>query len=177
VNINPDVARKVDMLRNAIWVAQRLGFVRPKVAVLAAVEKINAKDMPATADAAILAKMGESGQIAGADIAVPMRWTSRFPRKRPIASTSRGRWPAAPTSCSAGHQLGEHSLQVAGLLRGTRDRQRDDRREDALVNDLPFGQLADESFTPCPVCRFGGGDSNEPPSPYPSPKGRGTRNW
>jgi phosphate butyryltransferase len=71
VNINPDVARKVDMLRNAIWVAQRLGFARPKVAVLAAIEKINAKDMPATADAAILAKMGESGQIAGADIAGP----------------------------------------------------------------------------------------------------------
>jgi phosphate butyryltransferase len=71
VNINPDAARKVDMVRNAIWVARRLGFTRPRVAVLAAVEKINIKDMPATADAAILAKMGEAGQFADADIAGP----------------------------------------------------------------------------------------------------------
>ena len=71
VNINPDVGRKVDMIRNAIWVAQRLGFTRPKVAVLAAIEKINIKEMPATADAAILAKMGEAGQFADADIAGP----------------------------------------------------------------------------------------------------------
>jgi phosphate butyryltransferase len=71
VNINPDVGRKVDMIRNAIWVAQRLGFTRPKVAVLAAIEKINVKEMPATVDAAILAKMGETGQFADADIAGP----------------------------------------------------------------------------------------------------------
>ena len=71
VNINPDVGRKVDMVRNAIWVAQRLGFTRPKVAVLAAVEKINVKEMPATGDAAILAKMGDAGQFANADIAGP----------------------------------------------------------------------------------------------------------
>jgi phosphate butyryltransferase len=71
VNINPDAARKVDMVRNAIWVAQRLGFARPKVAVLAAIEKINVKEMPATVDAAILAKMGETGQFADADVAGP----------------------------------------------------------------------------------------------------------
>ena len=71
VNINPDLGRKADMLRNAIWVAHKLGFARPKAAVLAAVEKINPKDMPCTADAAVLTKMGESGQIPGADIAGP----------------------------------------------------------------------------------------------------------
>jgi phosphate butyryltransferase len=71
VNINPDVARKVEMIRNAVWVARRLGFASVKVAVLAAVEKINPKDMPATADAAVLARMGESGQIPGAGVAGP----------------------------------------------------------------------------------------------------------
>jgi phosphate butyryltransferase len=71
VNISPDLARKVDIVRNAIWVAHRLGFERPKVAVLTAIEKINPKDMPATADAALIAKMGESGQIEGAEIAGP----------------------------------------------------------------------------------------------------------
>ncbi len=71
INISPDIVRKVDMIRNAIWVAQRLGFARPKVAALAAIEKINAKDMPATADAAVLAKMGEAGQFGEADVAGP----------------------------------------------------------------------------------------------------------
>jgi phosphate butyryltransferase len=71
VNITPDLARKVEITRNAIWVARRLGFARPKVAVLAAVEKINVKDMPATADAAVIAKMGESGQFGEVDVAGP----------------------------------------------------------------------------------------------------------
>lgn len=71
VNISPDASRKVEMVRNAIWVAHRLGFAKPKIAMLAAVEKINPKDMPCTGDAAIIAKMAESGQIAGADIAGP----------------------------------------------------------------------------------------------------------
>ncbi|HLA84860.1 MAG TPA: phosphate acyltransferase [Thermoguttaceae bacterium] len=71
VNINPDVARKVEMLRNAVWVAQRLGFATVRAAILAAVEKVNPKDMPATADAAVLARMGEAGQIPGAEVAGP----------------------------------------------------------------------------------------------------------
>lgn len=70
VNINPDVGRKVDMVRNAISVANRLGFTRPKVAILAAIEKIN-KDMPATVDAAVIAKMGETEQFPNTDIAGP----------------------------------------------------------------------------------------------------------
>ncbi len=70
VNINPDVGRKVDMVRNAISVANRLGFTRPKVAILAAIEKIN-KDMPATVDAAVIAKMGETGQFPNTDVAGP----------------------------------------------------------------------------------------------------------
>ena len=71
VNINPDVARKADMLRNAVWVARRLGFTRPKVAALAPIEKVNVKDMPATVDAAVLAKMGEAGQFPDCDVAGP----------------------------------------------------------------------------------------------------------
>ena len=97
INITPDLSRKVDMVRNAIWVARRLGFARPKVAVLAAIEKVNAQDMPATADAAVIARMGQSGQIVDADIAGPWRWTLRFPARRRRVSISRGRSPAAPT--------------------------------------------------------------------------------
>ena len=71
VNINPDVTRKVEMIRNAVWVANRLGFTRPRVAVLAPIEKVNAEDMPSTADAALIARMGAAGQVARADIAGP----------------------------------------------------------------------------------------------------------
>ena len=89
------------MIRNAVWVAHRLGFARPKVAVIAPVE-VSAKDMPATADAALIAKMGEAGQIADADIAGPYAARRRRqPPGREDARASKARWPAAPTSCSA----------------------------------------------------------------------------
>lgn len=71
VNITPDVSRKVEIIQNAIFVAKRLGVAHPKVAMLAATEKINVKDMPATTDAAIITKMYESGQLTGAEVAGP----------------------------------------------------------------------------------------------------------
>jgi phosphate butyryltransferase len=71
VNITPDVSRKVEIIQNAVFVAKRLGVAHPKVAMLAATEKINVKDMPSTTDAAIIAKMYESGQLTGADAAGP----------------------------------------------------------------------------------------------------------
>jgi phosphate butyryltransferase len=71
ININPDVSRKVDIIKNALSVARRLGVKNPKVALLAASEKINIKDMPATTDAVIIAKMYESGQLTGAEVAGP----------------------------------------------------------------------------------------------------------
>ncbi|MFX8055661.1 phosphate acyltransferase, partial [Acinetobacter baumannii] len=44
---------------------------RPKVAILAAVETVNAQ-MPATLDAAALCKMADRGQIAGAELDGPL---------------------------------------------------------------------------------------------------------
>ncbi len=38
---------------------------------MTAIEKVNPKDMPATADAAVIAHMGELGQFRGADVAGP----------------------------------------------------------------------------------------------------------
>jgi phosphate butyryltransferase len=72
VNINPDVPRKVEMVRNAVWVAHRLGFTRPKVALVAPVEKADVEGMPATADAALIAKMAKAGKVADADIDGPL---------------------------------------------------------------------------------------------------------
>ena len=157
VNINPDVARKVDMVRNAIWVAQRLGFARPKVAVLAAIEKINVKDMPATADAAMLAKMGEAGQFADADIAGPYALDIAVSRKAAECKHITG--PVA--GCAdillvSRHQLGKHPLQVADLFRRPGTRQRHDRRENAPGDELPLRQRPDEALHDGPVRRVGG---------------------
>lgn len=64
INIAPDLAAKRDICQNAIDLARAIGIAVPKVAILAAVETVNA-DMPATLDAAALCKMADRGQIKG----------------------------------------------------------------------------------------------------------------
>ena len=54
--IRPTLEQKAEIIRNTVPIAQRLGMAIPKVAVLAAVEKVNPK-MPATVDADALSKM------------------------------------------------------------------------------------------------------------------------
>ncbi len=71
MNIAPDLAQKLQILENAVGLAHRLGIERPKVAVIAAVETVNA-EMPATLDAAALAKMAERGQIKGCVVDGPL---------------------------------------------------------------------------------------------------------
>lgn len=71
MNIAPDLARKVEIIQNVLEVTRALGLERPKVAALAAVETVS-QDMPATVDAAVLAKMSERGQIKGAIIDGPL---------------------------------------------------------------------------------------------------------
>lgn len=72
VNIRPNLQRKVEIVRNAVSVARRLGIPRPRVAMLAATEKVNFPAMPATLDADLLAKMGEQGEFGDARVAGPM---------------------------------------------------------------------------------------------------------
>lgn len=64
INIAPALEEKADIVRNAIDLSHAIGVAEPRVAILAAVETINAA-MPATLDAAALCKMAERGQIAG----------------------------------------------------------------------------------------------------------------
>jgi phosphate butyryltransferase len=71
MNIAPDLSQKVQILENAIWLAHVLGIERPKVAAIAAVETVN-PEMPATLDAAALAKMADRGQITGCVVDGPL---------------------------------------------------------------------------------------------------------
>jgi phosphate butyryltransferase len=72
MNIAPGLVEKVQILRNALQVARRLGYHRPKVAVLSALETVNAEGIPSSVDAAVIAKMGERGQIRDAIIDGPL---------------------------------------------------------------------------------------------------------
>jgi len=71
VNIAPDLAVKVDIVQNAIDLAQACGIETPKVGVLSAVEMVNIA-IPSTLDAAILSKMAERGQIRGGVVDGPL---------------------------------------------------------------------------------------------------------
>ncbi|WP_018963557.1 phosphate butyryltransferase [Coprothermobacter platensis] len=69
--IAPDLGQKVSIIENAVMVARALGIETPKVAALSAVETVN-PDMPSSVEAAILAKMGERGQIKNCIIDGPL---------------------------------------------------------------------------------------------------------
>ncbi len=64
LNIAPTLAEKADIVQNAILFAQIMGVATPKVAILSAVETVNA-NIPSTLDAAALCKMADRGQIKG----------------------------------------------------------------------------------------------------------------
>lgn len=71
VNIAPTLDEKRDICQNAIDLLHLLGMQEPRVAVLAAVETVNAR-MPTTLDAAALTVMAARGQITGALVDGPM---------------------------------------------------------------------------------------------------------
>jgi phosphate butyryltransferase len=81
MNIAPDLNEKIAITQNAIKAAHGFGIETPKVALITAVEKVNPGKMPATTDAAILAKMNERGQLKGAVIDGPLAVDNAFSRK------------------------------------------------------------------------------------------------
>lgn len=71
INIAPDLDDKRDIVQNAIDLAHVLGFAQPRVAILSAVETVNAR-LQSTLDAAALCKMSDRGQITGALLDGPL---------------------------------------------------------------------------------------------------------
>lgn len=71
INVAPDLLTKRDIVQNAINFCHSLGIHRPKVAILAAVEKVKPA-MQSTIDAAALCKMADRGQITGAILDGPL---------------------------------------------------------------------------------------------------------
>ncbi len=80
ININPGLAEKADICRNAIDLARALGVDLPKVAILSAVETVDAR-IPSTIDAAALCKMADRGQIAGGLLDGPLAFDNAVSMK------------------------------------------------------------------------------------------------
>jgi phosphate butyryltransferase len=71
INITPDLNDKASITENAVAFMNRLGWDKPKVAVIAAVEVVN-EAMQATTDAAGLSMMANRGQLKNCLIDGPM---------------------------------------------------------------------------------------------------------
>ncbi len=80
MNISPDLSQKAQIIQNAIYFCHSLGIKKPKVAALAAVELVNPV-MPATIDAACLAKMSERGQIVGGIVDGPLAFDNAISKE------------------------------------------------------------------------------------------------
>lgn len=71
LNIYPDISGKRDILLNAVQALHAMGVETPKVAVMAAVEKLS-PNMPETVDADALKQMNASGEITGCIVEGPI---------------------------------------------------------------------------------------------------------
>jgi phosphate acetyltransferase len=71
VNIFPTFEDKVHIIQNAIDLAISLGKLKPKVAILSAMETVNPK-VPSTIEAGALCKMADRGQITGGILDGPL---------------------------------------------------------------------------------------------------------
>jgi len=69
--LNPDLGMKMSIIINALEVANGLGIETPKVACLAAIEKLDEKQ-PETFHAAQLSKMAERGQLGAVTVNGPV---------------------------------------------------------------------------------------------------------
>lgn len=80
INIYPDLPTKVDIVKNAIDLAQAIGLDKPKVALISAVETITPK-IPTTLDAAALCKMADRKQITGAILDGPLAFDNAISKR------------------------------------------------------------------------------------------------
>ncbi|MDR3315941.1 MAG: hypothetical protein LBS98_05650 [Coriobacteriales bacterium] len=71
ITLYPDVDKKVRILKNCVWMMQRIGVATPKVALLGAVEKVNPK-MPDTVDADAIKQMYLNGEITDCIVEGPI---------------------------------------------------------------------------------------------------------
>ncbi len=129
INIAPGLKEKVDIVQNAIDLAHVLGIDVPKVAILSAVETVNA-DIPSTLEAASLCKMADRKQITGGILDGPLAFdnavSEQAARTKKIDSPVAGRADVLLVpDLEAGNMLAKQlqylaGADAAGIVLGTR---------------------------------------------------------
>ena len=71
MNIRPDLEMKIKILENCLEVTRKLGYDRPRVAILASIETIH-PDMPETLDAAAISKLADRGYFGNVAVDGPL---------------------------------------------------------------------------------------------------------
>ncbi len=80
MNIAPSLKEKAGIISNAVKYMYKIGYTKPKVAVIAAVELVNEK-MQATIDAAILSKMEQRKQMPDCIIDGPLAFDNAISKE------------------------------------------------------------------------------------------------
>ncbi|NLJ34103.1 MAG: bifunctional enoyl-CoA hydratase/phosphate acetyltransferase [Firmicutes bacterium] len=114
----PTLEQKKAIIENAVGALRKLGYKKPKVGVLAAIEKVNAK-MPETVDAAALKEMNQRGEIKNCLVEGPISFDLAVRKERSIAKGYVSEVAGdvdilvAP-NITAGNILGKCLIEMAG---------------------------------------------------------------
>ncbi len=118
MNLYPNLEQKKAIVENAVKALRDLGYDKPKVGILAAVEKVNPK-MPETVEAAQLKEMNRKGEIKNCMVEGPISLDLAICKERAVAKnyTSEVAGDAdilvAP-NITTGNILGKCLVEMAG---------------------------------------------------------------
>jgi phosphotransacetylase/acyl dehydratase len=129
INVTPGLMDKAAIVQNAIELAHVIGIAEPRVAILAAIETVNAR-MRSTIDAAALCKMADRGQITGGLLDGPLAFDNAVNEaaaaEKGIVSKVAGRADILLVpDLEAGNMLAKQltfmaGAEAAGLVMGAR---------------------------------------------------------
>jgi phosphate butyryltransferase len=121
INIDPPPAQRLEIVRNAVDVAQRFGVVLPRVALLALVESVDPR-LPETVAAAEVAAAAETaipGAIVEGPVAPDVALSVRAARKKGLVSRIAGETDVfVGASISAANHIVKFLLAFAGARVG-----------------------------------------------------------
>jgi len=84
INILPNFSRKIQIVRNAVDAARRIGIRRIRAAMLAAVEQVKLPAMPATLDAFLMKKYAETGRFGDCIVEGPFAFDNAIDYRKAV---------------------------------------------------------------------------------------------
>jgi phosphate butyryltransferase len=91
INILPNFTRKIHIVANAVDAARRFGIRDIKVAMLAAVEKLNLPAMPATLDAFLMKKYATTGYFGRCEVDGPFAFDNALDPEKAVTKGIGGK--------------------------------------------------------------------------------------